>query len=94
MIPRNSASRGDRGHLTVNQVGVRAAFERLKGRRDILGSPDFPRGDPEAECAGRCRNLIHLQHEGGIADIGHDRQSAQAGDNFAQKSKSLGTKII
>ena len=41
---------------------VRAPLERLEGGRDILGSPDFDRGDLEAERAGRCLNLTHLQH--------------------------------
>ena len=72
---------------------VRAALERLEGGRDILGSPDFDCGDLEAERAGRCLNLAHLQHGGGIADIGHDRQPAKTGDNLAQEFESLASKI-
>ena len=72
---------------------IRAALERLEGGRDILGSPDFECGDLEAERAGRCLNLAHLQHGGGIADIGHDRQPAETGDNLAQEFESLASKI-
>ena len=49
--------------------------------------------DLEAERAGRCLNLAHLQHGGGIADIGHDRQPAKTGDDLAQKLESLAGKI-
>ena len=38
-------------------------------------------------------SLAHLQDGKGIADIGHDRQPAQIGDNLAQKFKSFGRKI-
>ena len=72
---------------------IRAALERLEGGRDILGSPDFECDDFKAERAGRCLNLAHLQHGGGIADIGHDRQPAETGDNLAQKFESLASKI-
>jgi hypothetical protein len=30
-------------------------------------------------------DLAHIKHDEGIADIGQDRQSAEAGDNLAQK---------
>ena len=72
---------------------LRAALERLEGGRDILRSPDFERGDLEAERAGRRLNLAHLQHGGGIADIGHDRQPAQTGDNLAQEFEPLAGRI-
>ena len=72
---------------------LRAALERLEGGRDILRSPDFECGDFEAERAGRCLNLAHLQHGAGIADIGHDRQPAETGDNLAQEFESLASKI-
>ena len=70
-----------------------AALERLEGGRDILRSPDFECGDLEAERAGRCLSLAHLQHGAGIADIGHDRQPAETGDNLAQEFESLAGKI-
>src|SRR5262249_40767402 len=35
----------------------------------------------------------HLQDDGGIIDIGHDRQPAETGDNLAQKFESLGSQI-
>ena len=72
---------------------IRAALERLEGGRDILRSPNFECRDFEAERAGRCLNLAHLQHGGGIANIGHDRQSAKTGDNLAQEFESLASKI-
>ena len=71
---------------------LRAALERLEGRRDILRSPDFERDDLEAERAGRCLDLAHLQHGGGIVDIGHDRQPAETGDDLAQEFESLAGK--
>ena len=49
--------------------------------------------DLEAERAGRCLNLAHLQHGVGIADIGHDRQPAKTGDNLAQEFEPLAGKI-
>ena len=72
---------------------IRAALERVEGGRDILRSPDFECGDLEAERAGRCLNLAHLQHGDGIADIGHDRQPAETGDNLAQKFEPLASEI-
>ena len=72
---------------------LRAALERLEGGRDILRSPDFECGDIEAKRAGRCLNLAHLQHGVGIADIGHDRQPAETGDNLAQEFEPLASKI-
>jgi len=32
-------------------------------------------------------NLAHIQHGARIADIAHDRQPAQSGDNFPQEFK-------
>jgi hypothetical protein len=37
----------------------------------------------------RCLNLAHLGRDGGIADIGHDCQPADAGDRLAQKFETL-----
>ena len=97
-------SRAQRQGVDANPVGVHervghdikcvgAALERLEGGRDILRSPDFECDDLKAERAGRCLNLAHLQHGGGIADIGHDRQPAETGDNLAQEFESLAGKI-
>src|SRR6516162_11610849 len=36
-----------------------APLERLKGRRDILSTPDFERGDVEAEHLCRCLSLVY-----------------------------------
>ena len=56
-------------------------------------SPDFQCGDFEAERAGRRLNLAQLQHSAGGADVGHDRQPAETGDNFAQEFDALTGKI-
>ena len=74
---------------------VRAVLdERLKGGRDILSSPDFRTCDDiEAERAGGCLNLAYLQHDQGIADIAQDCQSAETGDDLAQKLDPLARKI-
>ena len=104
MAVHRRQSRGERQGVDANPVGgyervgtdikrLRAALERLEGGRDILGSPDFECSDLEAERAGRCLNLAHIQHGGGIADIGHDRQPAETGDNLAQKFEALAGKI-
>ena len=34
-------------------------------------------------------DLAHIKHDEGIADIGQDRQSAEAGHNLAQKFEAL-----
>jgi hypothetical protein len=45
------------------------------------------------ERAGRCLGLAHVQHGGGIAHIGHDRQSAKSGYHLAQQFEFLTTSI-
>ena len=93
-------SRGQRQGVDANAVGVhervdtdikciRAALERVEGGRDVLRSPDFGCGDLKAERAGRCLSLAHVQHGGGIAHIGHDRQPAKTGYSLAQKFEFL-----
>jgi hypothetical protein len=72
---------GDYERVGTDIKGIRAAVERHEGGRDILASPDFGCGNLEAERAGRCLKLAHLQHDGGIIDIGHDRQPAETGTN-------------
>ena len=72
---------------------IRAALERLEGRHDILGSPDFRYGGLKAECAGRCLNPASLKRRVGIADIGHDRQTAQTWDSLTQKLDPLAGNI-
>ena len=72
---------------------VRLGLERLEGGSDILRSPDFEWRDFEAERASRSLNLAHLQHGLGKANIGHDCQPAEPGDNLAQEFKSLAGKI-
>ena len=47
----------------------------------------------ETKRARRCLNLAHFQHGGRCVAIGHDRQTAQTGDNLAQQSESLASKI-
>ena len=72
---------------------VGAALERLESGRDILRSPDFRCDDIESERTCGCLNLTHLQHDLGIADIAHDCQSAETGDDLAQKLDPLAGKI-
>src|SRR5215472_11526132 len=72
---------------------VDPTLESRERGREILGSPDFERGDVEAEGLGRCLNLAHLQDGGGRAGIDHNGQSAQTGHNLAQQSESLASKI-
>jgi hypothetical protein len=57
---RNPIGVCERVDADIKYFGV--ALERLEGGRDILRSPDFDYGDFEAERAGRCLNLAHLQH--------------------------------
>ena len=57
---------------------IRTALDRLERGQDIGGSPDFERGHSKAERASRRLNLIQFLHNGGIADIDEDRQSAEA----------------
>src|SRR5262249_6395251 len=71
----------------------RTAFDLLKSTRDVLGSPNFERGNFETERTFRRLNLPQFQHGGGIADIGHDRQPAEIRNNLAQKFESLTSKI-
>src|SRR5262245_709885 len=70
---------------------VRTVLDRLERGQDILGLPDFERGHGEAEYASRRLNLVQLLHNGGIADIDEDRQSAERWDSLAQKFESLGS---
>lgn len=69
------------------------AFESIERRRDILRSMEFEAGRLQAKPARRCLNLAHLQHGGGIAGIGHDRQLPEIGDNLAQQFESFGGSV-
>jgi hypothetical protein len=80
---------GDYERVGNDIKGVRAALERLEGRSDILGPPDIERGDFEAKRACCSPNLAYVQRGVGIADIGHDRQPVQTGDELAQKFEPL-----
>jgi len=42
---------------------------------------------------GHDLDLFHFGHSAGRADIGHDRQSIEIGDNLAQKFESFGAQI-
>ena len=69
------------------------ALECLKGRCDIVRSPDFERQVLEVECARRFLNLMHFEHRCMTADIGHDRQATEAGDNLTKEFEPLASKI-
>jgi hypothetical protein len=72
---------------------VCAVLERLEGRCNVLGSPDFEDRRIKAERAGRGLRLSHFQCGEGIFDIGHDRQPAQVGDNLAKQRESFADKV-
>src|SRR5229473_5125258 len=55
---------------------------------------DFEGGHVETKRAGRAPNLGHFQHGQMIADIAHDRQTAETGDELAQKLEPLAGKVI
>ena len=79
--------------LTNNIKGLRATLECLEGRCDIRRLPDFQRDGLDAERVGRDLHLVQLPHGRRIVDIGHDRQSAEAGDDFAQEFEALARKF-
>src|SRR5262249_36344539 len=68
---------------------LRFILKSIKGERDILRLPDFGCGDLNTEHVGFPLRLAHYQDVARIASIGHDRQSAEVGDNLAQESKSF-----
>src|SRR5216683_2688570 len=72
---------------------MRATFKRLECRRDVLSAPDFQGNNFEVERAGRLLKLMHLQHCTGAADIGHDRQTVETWENFAQNFEPFGSKV-
>src|SRR5262249_19834592 len=47
----------------------------------------------ESETAGRRLDLLHVQRVEGIAEIAHDGQAAQIGNDFAQEFEPLGSSI-
>jgi hypothetical protein len=71
--------------VDTNIKCVRATFDRLQGGRNILCAPDFEYVGLETKPAGRCLNLAQLQHGERIANIAYDRQTAETGDDLAQK---------
>src|SRR5262245_22859812 len=72
---------------------LRAAFERLEGRHDILRSPDLESGEFEAKRSGCRPHLAQLQYGKVIADIAYHRQAAETGDDLAQKFESLARNV-
>src|SRR4029077_12002633 len=97
-------SRADRQYVDSNSVGacervgtdikrLAAALELLEGGRDILRMPDFECDDFKTERAGCRSSLAQLLHDEGIADIAHDRQTAETGDDLTQKLEPLAGKI-
>ena len=79
--------------IAHNVKCVRLCLERLEGGSNILCSPDFEWRDFDAERASRGLNLAHLQHGLGIANIDHDCQPAEPGDNLTQEFEPLAGKI-
>ena len=66
---------------------------RLDGGCDILGTPDFRCGDLKAKSACSRLDLTDVQNYRGIINVRHDRQIAEAWDNFAQDFETLASKI-
>src|SRR5262249_16830920 len=89
--PRSERKRDDARAVGANERidhdvnCVRLGFKRLEGGSDILRSPDFEWRDVEAERASRGLNLAHLQHALSKTNINNDCQTAESGDNLAQK---------
>jgi hypothetical protein len=54
---------------------------------------NFEGYDLKAERVGRRLKLAHFEHDRGIADIAHNRQSSGTRDNFAQKFQSLASEV-
>ena len=90
-IDPNLVGSGER--ITNNIKGLRATLECLEGRCDIRRLPDFQRDGLDAERAGRGVDLVQLPHARWIVGIGHDRQSAKAGDDLAQEFEALARKF-
>ena len=72
---------------------ISAALECVEGVRDIVNLPDLRYCDLEAQRTGRSLNLVQFQHNGGIADIGDNRQAAETGNNLAQELEFLAPSI-
>src|SRR6476646_1340350 len=87
----NLVGSGER--ITNNINGLRAILECLEGRCDIRRLPDFQRDGLNAERAGCGLDLIQLPHPWWIVGIGHDRQSAKAGDDLTQEFEALARKF-
>jgi hypothetical protein len=104
VIAQYNATSAERQGVDANPVGVkecvgrdikcvRMVLQRLKGGHDILRSPDFERGDFEADRAGGRLSRARLKYGIGKADIDHDRQPAKNWDNLAQEFESLANSI-
>ena len=72
---------------------LRAALERLEGRRNVRSAPYFEHLEVKADFTRCGLNLRYLQDRAGIADIADDRQSAQIGERLAQDLESLAGKV-
>jgi hypothetical protein len=55
------------------------------GGRYISDVPDFQSGGLKPKPPDCCFNLAHLQDGAAIANIGHDRQIAETGQNLTQE---------
>jgi len=79
--------------IAHNVKCVRLCLERLEGGSNILCSPDFEWRDFDAERASHGLNFAHLQHGLGKANISHDCQPAEPGENLTQEFEPLAGKI-
>jgi hypothetical protein len=74
-------------------LSCRATLKGLEGRRNIRRLPNFQGDSLDAERVHRVVDLGQLPHGRRIVGIGHDSQSAKAGDDLAQELEALARKF-
>src|SRR5262249_26005210 len=79
--------------LSDNVKGVRAAFDTLERRSDILRALYSGGDDVQPDRGGGDSGFIHFLHGDGVTGIGDDRQPAHAGDDLAQQLNSLADNV-
>src|SRR5947208_2033589 len=69
---------------------VRAISERINAGCDIFCVSYFECIGIDAEHTGRYRSFVHLQYGRAIANIAHDRESAEIGNKLAHFESFVG----
>ena len=84
---RRLATMGNSGNpsvvLEMGEVQAMVRSLGLDAGDDVLCFPDFEFGDFNADLGRYRLKLVHLQRDVGSANIAHDSQSPETGDNFA-----------